>query len=167
MKRWVMNVHNMLDYRSSPCSIECLWFQRNSLQFKMLLNMYFQITPSLHIIVLCCQILQRYIFHNNYSKCDDVGLFVCFLYLTTTMYWIWGQRPSPSIDGWGMNFGWLRWPNGNRRQIFWHSSYKTSTRKLARPGIEAGSAEWQTTTLFPDLGIEDKQIINAIYRLGL
>ena len=29
-------------------------------------------------------------------------VFVCFCYLMMTMYCIWGQRPSPSIDGWGM-----------------------------------------------------------------
>ena len=28
--------------------------------------------------------------------------FLCYFYLTAAIYCSWGQRPSPSIDGWGM-----------------------------------------------------------------
>ena len=79
-----------------------------------------------------------------------------FIILTKAMYYIYGQRPSPSVHGcymvWmiyghiitgdecGPNFLtfilWLRKSPG-----------KPSTRKLTQPGIEPGSAAWKVTLL--------------------
>ena len=71
------------------------------------------------------------------------------------MYYSYGQRPSPSVDGWymvwkihdvhmitGDEYG----PNFLTFLLrLRENPAKTSTRKLTRPGIEPGPAAWEVT----------------------
>ena len=100
-------------------------------------------------------------FVGNLSKhsvlCSNV---VVICYLTTTMYYSHGQRPSPSKDGWDMVwmiYGGHMITGANVAQIFWHLSYswgktpeKTSNRKLTQQGMEPGPAAWEATILTLD-----------------
>ena len=82
------------------------------------------------------------------------------IYLTSAMFYIKGQGPSPSINGWYMVckiYGGHMIPGDECGPNFLTLSYdwgktpeKTSTRKLTRPRIDPGPAARETTMLPPD-----------------
>ena len=105
-------------------------------------------------------------------------------YLTTAMYYSYGQRQTPYVDGWYLGLDDILRPYDNRGQMWSkfpdifrtvkRKPRKSSTRKLTRPKIEPRPTAWEVTMLpldhssgaarfrlrLKDVGLSDIKILN-------